>query len=482
MRRIQHHLWFLILIFVAIGQTEAQVGINILQPDSSAILHLESTDRGFLPPRMTTAQRDNINQPKAGLTIFNTQDSTLQYYTGRCWLPVWQEDCDACLFDFAIEQQSGSIDRILSNSDSTRLFIDQTNGTSSVGIYVIANLPTGIQVQIDQPVVQGTDTVQLKVNADIFAPAGTYPIVVQAACDGEIKSQVYVITVDPCIEIDLLAPTVNYDLQAINSLPTSTPICVVLRVPPGLNMTNDTSGAPVYTSGNLHPQSRVGIQNQGFLFATGGYGGVGAGFNGQGGEGGDGTTAMVFTTHTHLVNTGRIYGGGGGGGSVGFLVSIPIPNPIGTTINLGLGAGGGGGAQLGEGGNLAGGLGFYEPGTDATGGFLAQPGVGGVLTTPISFSIVFAQATITPAVFGGNGGDYGLPGQAGSLFFNLRVTVQVPIVGTVTLINQNFPNPPLTVFPAGGAAGNAIKHNGNTVIGIIDGNYQTTNVKGVVGN
>lgn len=482
MRKIQHLLLLGVLLVITAGQTEAQVGINILQPDSSAILHLESTDRGFLPPRMNTVQRDNINQPKAGLTIFNTQDSVMQYYTGRCWLPVWQEDCDACLFDFSIDQQTGTIDRIISNSDSTRLFINQINGSSSIGLYVIANLPAGIQVQIDQPVVQGTDTVQLKVTADIFAPPGTYPIVVQAACDGEIQSQVYIITIDPCIEIDLLAPTLNYDLQAINSLPTSTSICVVLRVPPGLNMTNDTSGAPVYTSGNLHPQSRVGINNQGFLFAQGGNGGVGAGLSGGGGQGVDGTNAMVLTTHTHLINTGRIYGGGGGGGSVGFLTSINIPAPINTSINLGLGAGGGGGAQLGEGGNLGSGFGYYSAGADATGGFLAQSGAGGVLTTPINFSIVFAQATITPAVFGGNGGDYGLAGQPGSLFFNLTVTINVPIVGTVTLINQNFPNPPISNFPAGGVAGNAIKHNGNTLIGIIDGNYQTTNVKGQVGN
>jgi hypothetical protein len=80
-----------ISLFVAVYCSEAQVGINILQPDSSAILHLESNDRGFLPPRMTTQQRDNINDPKYGLTIFNTQDSTLQYYTGRCWMPVWQK-------------------------------------------------------------------------------------------------------------------------------------------------------------------------------------------------------------------------------------------------------------------------------------------------------------------------------------------------------------------------------------------------------
>lgn len=477
----QQWIWIVLWSSLAVG-LQAQVGINTLNPDTSAILHLESTDRGFLPPRMTTNQRDNIFSPKPGLTIYNTEDSTLQYYTGRCWLPVWQKDCDQCLFDFTIGRSIGNIDRIVGNSDSTMLYVDQQNSGASIGLYVIANLPAGITATIDQAVLSGTDSTRLRVTADIFAPAGTYPIVVQAACGGTIQSQVYVVTIDPCVEIDLLAPTVNYDLQAANNLPTNTPICVVLRVPPGLLMTNDTSGAPVYTSGNLAPQSRVGIQNQGFILAQGGGGGVGAGLQGQTGEGKDGTNAIELTTHTHLMNTGRIYGGGGGGGSVGLLATINIPSPINTSINLGFGAGGGGGAQLGEGGNLGGGFGYYNAGANATGGILANPGAGGVITTPINFSILVAQATVTPAVFGGVGGDYGFPGQAGSLFFNLQVSVNIPIVGNTTILNQNFPDPPISNFPAGGTAGDAIIRNGNTLIGVIDGNYQTTNIKGRVGN
>lgn len=465
----------------ATSSLEAQVGINILQPDTSAILHLESTDRGFLPPRMTTQQRDNIFSPKPGLTIFNTEDSTMQYYTGRCWLPTWQEDCDQCLFDFAIENSTGTIDRIVSNEDSTRLFVNQQNGTSSIALYIIANLPQGITVTIDSAVVSGVDTAVLTVNADIFAPPGTYPVVIQAACDGTIKSQVYLVTVEPCIEVNLTSPQMNYDLQAANSLPTANPICVVLRVPPGLELTNDTSGVPVYTSGGLHPQSRVGIWNEGFVLASGGSGGVGAGFQGQTGEGVPGTDAMHLTTHTHLVNLGRIYGGGGGGGSVGFIATIPIPPPIGN-FNLGLGAGGGGGAQLGAGGNLGIGFGYYEAGTDATGGIIAVPGTGGVLTTPIAFAVSVAQFTITPAVLGGHGGGYGLPGLEGSMSFNLDVTISVPFIGNISIFNQDFPDPPLTVFPAGGAAGMAVKRNNNTLIGPIDGNYQTTNIKGAVGN
>jgi hypothetical protein len=470
-----------ISLFVAVYCSEAQVGINILQPDSSAILHLESNDRGFLPPRMTTQQRDNINDPKYGLTIFNTQDSTLQYYTGRCWMPVWQKNCDECVFDLLIENNLGTIDRIVSNSDSTRLFINQQNGNSSIGLYVIANLPDGITVNIDSAVVSGIDTVLLTVTADIFAPPGNYPVIVQAACDGIIKSQVYVITVEPCIEIDLIAPQLNYDLQAANNLATSSPICVVLRIPPGLELTNDNSGAAVYTSGNLHPQSKVGILNEGFLLANGGNGGVGAGIQGQTGAGEPGSDAMVLTTHTHLINSGKIYSGGGGGGSVGFIATIPIPPPVGN-FNLGIGAGGGGGSQLGTGGNLGTGFGYYQAGTDATAGIVSVPGSGGVLTAPISFAVTIAQFTITPAVFGGDGGSYGLDGLEGTLSFNLDVTISVPFVGNISIFNQNFPDPPLSVFPSGGNAGSAIKRNNNTLIGPIDGNYQTSTLKGPVIN
>ena len=65
----------------------AQVGISStsITPDASSILELRSTSAGFLSPRMTTAQRDAITSPAAGLLIFNTSTSQLNYYTGSSW-------------------------------------------------------------------------------------------------------------------------------------------------------------------------------------------------------------------------------------------------------------------------------------------------------------------------------------------------------------------------------------------------------------
>lgn len=41
--------------------------------------------KGFLPPRMTTAQRDLIGSPATGLYIFNTTDNEPNYFDGESW-------------------------------------------------------------------------------------------------------------------------------------------------------------------------------------------------------------------------------------------------------------------------------------------------------------------------------------------------------------------------------------------------------------
>jgi hypothetical protein len=65
------------------------VGIGTAAPDADAILQLDSTTQGFLPPRMTTAQRDAIAAPvPAGLMIYNTSTNKLNFYNGTAWEAV----------------------------------------------------------------------------------------------------------------------------------------------------------------------------------------------------------------------------------------------------------------------------------------------------------------------------------------------------------------------------------------------------------
>ena len=55
-------------------------------PDNSAMLDVKSTSKGFLPPRMTTTQRDAIISPAAGLTIYNTTKLCNETYNGSSWV------------------------------------------------------------------------------------------------------------------------------------------------------------------------------------------------------------------------------------------------------------------------------------------------------------------------------------------------------------------------------------------------------------
>ena len=56
--------------------------------DPSAALDVSSTAKGLLPPRLSTAQRNAIASPAAGLTIYNTSTGVLNTWNGTAWVTV----------------------------------------------------------------------------------------------------------------------------------------------------------------------------------------------------------------------------------------------------------------------------------------------------------------------------------------------------------------------------------------------------------
>lgn len=64
----------------------ASAGMGTSAPDPSARLDVSSTTKGFLPPRMTTAQRDAIVSPATGLVVYNTTEDCLNYKTSNAWV------------------------------------------------------------------------------------------------------------------------------------------------------------------------------------------------------------------------------------------------------------------------------------------------------------------------------------------------------------------------------------------------------------
>ncbi len=61
------------------------VGIGVASPSASAILQVDSTTKGMLPPRMTTTQRDAITSPATGLIVYDTTVNKLSVYNGTTW-------------------------------------------------------------------------------------------------------------------------------------------------------------------------------------------------------------------------------------------------------------------------------------------------------------------------------------------------------------------------------------------------------------
>ena len=73
-------LFFLCIAFVGMSAS-AQVGIGVPTADinASAQLEVSSTSKGFLAPRMTQAQKNNISSPAAGLLVYQT-DGVVGFY------------------------------------------------------------------------------------------------------------------------------------------------------------------------------------------------------------------------------------------------------------------------------------------------------------------------------------------------------------------------------------------------------------------
>jgi hypothetical protein len=53
---------------------------------ASSILTLSSTTKGFLPPVMSSTQRDAITSPATGLIVFNNDLKSLDFYGGSSWI------------------------------------------------------------------------------------------------------------------------------------------------------------------------------------------------------------------------------------------------------------------------------------------------------------------------------------------------------------------------------------------------------------
>ena len=122
------------------------IGSTASTIESSALLDLTSTTKGFLVPRMTTLQRTSIT-PAEGLIIYDTDLNALYVYNGTSWK-------DASAGDLTIYASDGDLagNRILSGAGAYylqfgslqyhRVLVDIGSGVTGDYIYTTAGFTT----------------------------------------------------------------------------------------------------------------------------------------------------------------------------------------------------------------------------------------------------------------------------------------------------------------------------------------------------
>lgn len=131
----------------------AQIGIGTVNPHTSSKLDIHSTTKGFLPPRLTIVQRDNINQPATGLMIYNLDKHCIEWNNGTPTNPDWYKPCAEAEIASLVNCSSPVISNILNENSlisNTTMTISYTGGNGlsyeeqvfSVN-GIIATLPAG---------------------------------------------------------------------------------------------------------------------------------------------------------------------------------------------------------------------------------------------------------------------------------------------------------------------------------------------------
>ena len=87
---------FIILSIGVFANASAQTGIGTTTPDASAKLDVSSTNKGFLPPRVTLASSSDITtipNPVTALLVYNTGNNVnlsagYYYWNGTAWTKI----------------------------------------------------------------------------------------------------------------------------------------------------------------------------------------------------------------------------------------------------------------------------------------------------------------------------------------------------------------------------------------------------------
>jgi uncharacterized protein (TIGR02145 family) len=157
---------FILGLFTEGAFAQVKVGNNPTSINASAALEIESITKGFLLPRMTTAQRNAISSPAEGLKIYNTESKCEEYFNGTGWL-------NSCTGAITAPTGGGA------SSGGTAVVSSWTSTVGcSVGAGTDNNPPGVIRGGVNETMVQGVAapaTASITLVANVTT-AGTYTI------------------------------------------------------------------------------------------------------------------------------------------------------------------------------------------------------------------------------------------------------------------------------------------------------------------
>lgn len=77
----------IVIIFINF-KASAQLGVGTTSPEASAMLEIQSTNKGFLAPRMTTIEKNTISSPATGLMVYDNDLGKFNYFDGSAWITI----------------------------------------------------------------------------------------------------------------------------------------------------------------------------------------------------------------------------------------------------------------------------------------------------------------------------------------------------------------------------------------------------------
>lgn len=112
-----------------------QVIVNSTSLNSSAAFGVVSTTQGMLPPVMTTTQKNAISGPTAGLVVYDSVLTDLQFYNGATWIGASTS---------GVTSIAGTANQIVASASTGAVTLSfPATGGLSIGSYQATSPPTG---------------------------------------------------------------------------------------------------------------------------------------------------------------------------------------------------------------------------------------------------------------------------------------------------------------------------------------------------